>query len=652
MALCRIKNAEQLKQHPPGELGKLLGLDRVPEVGSFRRKLKQVIDQGKSEELHTALYQSWISEMPEMVFYIDGHVRVYHGKKAKLAKRYVSREKLCLHGTTEFWVNDQNGMPVMVITAELNEKLKEAIEIAIVKLKKEIKAKENQAENTPLFTMIFDRESYEPSWFKKLWEEHKVAIITYRKNIKDNWNENWFESKDIQVLGNDVTMLLCEKEIAIKDQWFREIRRLTPSGHQTSILTTHPLLIMDHIAVKMFSRWTQENFFKYLIENYDFDKMIEYGTQPCLYKKTIPNPKYRKLTYDLKKLKEKKARIEAKAYQKIHEQPNATIEELESKMSRASELIEQINSYDQEIRILKQNRKGIMSRITIDQMPENERYDKLKTESKKFKNAIIMIAYRAETSLYNIIKSFYKGHQNDGRMLVKKIMTSEADMTPDHINQTLTITLHSLATPRDNEAANKLCQLLTDSQAIYPGTNMRLIYKTVATQTTKGLVVCIYKIDECMPRYVTDESINAVKYFVAADNLKSITIGQGGSITHPLKPYGAYDDGRPAYKKHELEKQTFRYDEITINIIDNGFINIIAEGQKMNMNFLSIKSQSRLGRRLNNTQSAISYSRSQLGIQVLYGKTNELNINKIETRFILNAQNFQANNVTLKQNKK
>ncbi|MEE9373746.1 MAG: DUF2807 domain-containing protein, partial [Saprospiraceae bacterium] len=157
----------------------------------------------------------------------------------------------------------------------------------------------------------------------------------------------------------------------------------------------------------------------------------------------------------------------------------------------------------------------------------------------------------------------------------------------------------------------------------------------------------IYKIDECMPRYVTDESINAVKYFVAADNLKSITIGQGGSITHPLKPYGAYDDGRPAYKKHELEKQTFRYDEITINIIDNGFINIIAEGQKMNMNFLSIKSQSRLGRRLNNTQSAISYSRSQLGIQVLYGKTNELNINKIETRFILNAQNFQANNVTL-----
>ena len=489
MALCRIKNAEQLKKHPPGELGKLLGLDRVPEVGSFRRKLKQVIDQGKAKDLHTKLFQSWLSDMPEMIFYIDGHVRVYHGKKANLAKRYVSREKLCLHGTTEYWVNDQSGMPLMVITAQLNEKLKEAIELVIVKLKKEIKPKENQPEHTPLFTMIFDRESYEPAWFKKLWTEHKVAIVTYRKNVKEKWDEKGFNSVDIKVVGNDVTMHLCEMGLAIKGQWFREIRRLTSSGHQTSILTTHLLLSLDQIAVKMFSRWTQENFFKYVIENYDFDKMIEYGTQPCLYKKTFPNPEYRKITTQLKKLNQKKSRIAAKVYKKIHKQPNKTIEELTSKMSKVSDLVEQINLYDQEIKEHKQNRKELLSRITIDQMPEKERYDNLKIESKKFKNAIIMIAYRAETSLYNIIKSFYKGHQNDGRMLVKKILASDADMTPDYSNRTLTITLHSLATPRDNEAVKKLCQLLNDSEVIYPGTDLRLIYKTVAVLSTKDMVV-------------------------------------------------------------------------------------------------------------------------------------------------------------------
>lgn len=41
MALCRIKNPEQLKKHSPGEFGKLIGLDRIPEVNYFRTKLAQ-----------------------------------------------------------------------------------------------------------------------------------------------------------------------------------------------------------------------------------------------------------------------------------------------------------------------------------------------------------------------------------------------------------------------------------------------------------------------------------------------------------------------------------------------------------------------------------------------------------------------------------
>ena len=39
MALCRIRTAEQLRNQPPGELGKLLGLDRIPEVRTLREKM-------------------------------------------------------------------------------------------------------------------------------------------------------------------------------------------------------------------------------------------------------------------------------------------------------------------------------------------------------------------------------------------------------------------------------------------------------------------------------------------------------------------------------------------------------------------------------------------------------------------------------------
>ena len=41
MVQCRMKTVEQLQYAAPGELGKLMGLDRVPEVRCLRQKLTQ-----------------------------------------------------------------------------------------------------------------------------------------------------------------------------------------------------------------------------------------------------------------------------------------------------------------------------------------------------------------------------------------------------------------------------------------------------------------------------------------------------------------------------------------------------------------------------------------------------------------------------------
>jgi hypothetical protein len=52
MALCRIKAVEQLQYQPPGELGKLLGLDRIPEVRCLRKKLSQLSQEDAPPHLH------------------------------------------------------------------------------------------------------------------------------------------------------------------------------------------------------------------------------------------------------------------------------------------------------------------------------------------------------------------------------------------------------------------------------------------------------------------------------------------------------------------------------------------------------------------------------------------------------------------------
>jgi hypothetical protein len=45
LALARLPSLEQLRYCAPGEWGKLLGLDRIPEVRTVRQKLALLADQ-------------------------------------------------------------------------------------------------------------------------------------------------------------------------------------------------------------------------------------------------------------------------------------------------------------------------------------------------------------------------------------------------------------------------------------------------------------------------------------------------------------------------------------------------------------------------------------------------------------------------------
>ena len=478
MTLCRIKNIEQLKKTSAGEFGKLLGLDRIPQVEYLRKKIKQITDQRQCDFAQESLFTLWSEKMSELFFYIDGHVRVYSGTAANLPKHFVSREKLCLSATTEFYVNTFEGLPLMVINGELNERLKDAIEKIIPEIKKTIPAARDS--NKPIFTLVFDREAYEPGWFIKLWEEHRIAIISYRKNVKDKWEEDMFKPIEIQMYNNNVTVQLCEMGSLIQGYRFREVRKLSESGHQTSIITTHPDLPIRQIAGKMFSRWSQENYFKYMTENFDFDRMIQYGAEPLANKEaSIPNPLYKDLTYKIKKMKEKRARLQAQVFRKLE---TMTLEnkEIHKIIEQNAQLTEKIADYTDNINDWLSKRKCISSRIKVRDLPQEKQYNKLIEESKKLKNIILMLAYRAESALFCILPEGYNNAKKDGRQILKEIFTACADLIPDYQNEILYVRLHSLATPRANALAKYLCRFLNDTKSTFPMTNLKLIYEMVA----------------------------------------------------------------------------------------------------------------------------------------------------------------------------
>jgi len=118
MALSRVKSIEQLRYNSAGEWGNLLGLDRIPEVRTLRAKIQHLSESGQVKEWSRVLSEDWMANNPESagVLYVDGHVRVYHGSQTPLPKRYVSRERLCLRGMMDTWVNDRRGLPYFVVS--------------------------------------------------------------------------------------------------------------------------------------------------------------------------------------------------------------------------------------------------------------------------------------------------------------------------------------------------------------------------------------------------------------------------------------------------------------------------------------------------------------------------------------------------------
>lgn len=490
MYLCRIKSIEQLKHVSPGELGKLLGLDRIPEARCLRGIIKELTVQERASEWNAYLSQEWINQEDTSIYYIDGHVQVYHGHLANLGKKHVSRQKLCLPGMVEFWVNNADGLPYFYVTGQVNEKLQEMISAELVPRLLEltdgrISQEDLDADSTlPRFTLVFDREAYSPAFFQHLWESFRIAVITYRKNVKDQWDEEDFTVHDIHT-DISTTMELCEKQVELNDIAVREVRRLTDTGHQTSVITTNCKMSTALIALYMFSRWAQENFFRYMRQEYDIDRIIQYGVDELDNTIMVVNREYSNLTYRLKKLRERIARRHAKLYVLVEENIADEMEQTAKNIHKQLLLNKEIELLEAEEKETLAQRTQHPYKISIGEMPEHTRYNKLKTESKHLQNIIKIICYRAETALANLLASYYRKSSNEIRALVKSIIFAKADLYPDDQTNTLTVRLNSLATPRDNLAVREICQTINDYEAVFPGTKLKLVYKTQTLTPTK-----------------------------------------------------------------------------------------------------------------------------------------------------------------------
>ena len=471
MALLRVRRAEHLSHGNPQMLGRLLGFDRAPEVKTLRAKVELLSQQGRSEAFQFELAKRAAKKRPDALgfLYIDGHVRVYSGK-VKLPKAHVTRMRLSMPATVDHWVNTRDGEPLLVITATPTAALaKELFSIA-----EEVK---------PLLggrraTIVFDRGGWSPKLFAELIELG-FDILTYRKGRFPKAAKKKFQACSGTFDGRTVTYSLAERTVKLKHSHgtiaLREVVRLSEDGlHQTSIVTNRTDLSVVEVAYRMFERWRQENFFKYMGEEFELDGLWTYGTEEADGERDVPNPKRKKKEQQLKEARAELGRLERLLGAAASQNEESRRPSMRGFKIANAEVGQALRETTQKVARLRAEQRRIPSRVSASEAAAGKPVVRLKTEAKRLTDTIKMVAYQAETNLVRLIQCHYRRHEDDGRKLIASAMklTGDIQVRPGELH----LTLQPMATPNRTRAIARLCEELNATKTLYPGTRLVMHY--------------------------------------------------------------------------------------------------------------------------------------------------------------------------------
>jgi hypothetical protein len=315
-----------------------------------------------------------------------------------------------------------------------------------------------------------------------MWNRHRIGCMTYHKYPGESWPEQWFTEHEVTMPGGEVVqMRLCEMGSLVgsgKDAtWMRQIRKLTDSGHQTSLISTAFDLPHSQLAARMFSRWCQENFFNYMMQHFDIDVLLDYGTAEFPDTEKVINPDRRQLNRSRNSLQNKLRYRRARfAEMTMHPETEDKPGKYNKWLKKKAELLEEIEKMEYQLNELKAELKQTSKYIKWGELDEKDKFLRLLPGRKRLMDTIRMIAYRAETAMVGLVTS-PTVDSTDARSLLQTLFQSEGDVLPDLEKQQLNIRVHSASRPAANRSLTQLFEHLNSAQVEYPGTELQMVFQ-------------------------------------------------------------------------------------------------------------------------------------------------------------------------------
>jgi transposase len=481
LALAGEPRAEGATRVPPAALGRVLGLDRAPEVKTIRRKLGELAAAGKAADLIMALARRHAAARPQALgfLYADGHARAYYGTR-DVQKMHIARLKFPAPATEETWVTDQDGEPVFMVVAEPSDSLAGELRRLLPQLR-QVVGDERRV------TVCFDRGGWSPALFADITEA-QFDLLTWRKGpaldvqadafttitcADDRGREHEYDLADTMI-----TLTISQGPRKGQTVSLRQVTRRVPARgggtRQIHALTSRTDLAAGEVCWRLTSRWREENYFRYARTHFALDALDSHAATPDDPARLVPNPAKKAAAAQVRHTEILAAAAQA--------QRDASLAALRNPPPGQPVTItnQMINALDApaeaawaELHAAHDAAAAVPARIRLSEIaPDMVR---LEAEVKQITHAIRMAAYNAETALARALDGHYARAGDEAYALIREALTTSGDICPG--NGQLLIRLDPLTAPRRTQALAALCDQLNQAQACYPGTHLVLRYE-------------------------------------------------------------------------------------------------------------------------------------------------------------------------------
>ena len=487
LALLREPRAEGATRVSPAALGRVLGLDRAPEVKTIRRKLGELAAVGKAADLQMAIARHHAAARPDTLgfLYIDGHTRAYFGQR-DVQKMHVARLKFPGPATEETWVTGSAGDPLLVVMAQPSASLASQIRDLLPRLR-DIAGEDRK------LTLCFDRGGWSPELFADIIDA-RFDLLTYRKNDSGkvipaqpaeafataSWTGDDGRGRDYDLAESAVDLAISTGKHKGRVLRLRQVTRRKPgrggASHQVHILTTRSPddLPAAGVIYRMTSRWREENYFRYGRAHFALDALDSYATTPDDPGRLVPNPAKKTAAATVKTAKKALAGAEAAREGKLaalrSPAPGTSAVITNEMLAR---LERPVTAARRELAAAQAAARAVPAKIPLSR--HNPGQVRLDTETKLITHAIRMAARNTETILARALHGHYARAGDEAYALIREALTTSGDITPR--DGVLHIRLDPLTAPRRTRALQTLCQQLNTTQTRYPRTTLTLRYE-------------------------------------------------------------------------------------------------------------------------------------------------------------------------------